>query len=343
MKKMKKMKKIVLSLFLVLLLVASCLYYFVLPIVMGKAWSIKQELMLDSKISKKVAIKNNLLLNDFRLVEEYPATIKDSANTLIFVGHIYPRNEFLFPSEKEPQGRDHPLLYLTDIVNKSPPARVIFGGDSVYKPTDEALEHLKDLNRNMSKTESRFVIGNHDQYWKVLLKKPILFDAIYKKRYWYEDVNGVRLIYLHTINKESSYDLDEEQLTFLAKVLDPSLYRYSLIFQHHALWAGDSIHANTRYPNADKQKAIWKNKIIPLLKRGNVQAVFAGDGGWRAEGRVMKIDEIPHYLTGWTYLLHIPSEWITLKLEETSPKISWHKFFEGDHYIRKDELYNYQR
>jgi len=149
---------------------------------------------------------------------------------------------------------------------------------------------------------------------------------------WYEDVNRVRLIYLHSVTKNGSYEIDKEQLDFLTNVLNPLDYRYSLIFLHHALWAGDSLHANVRYPDAIEKKNTWKNKIIPIIKAGNVKAVFSGDGGWRLEGRSMRIGGIPHYITGWSNLMHIPPEWLTIELEENSPKIIWHKLFDRDHY-----------
>ena len=328
------MNKFITSLLLLFFLVISCLYYLVLPIAKNKYWSIKQELASDSYVDRRIIIKNNLLLNGFRLVDEYPGIIKDSNNTLVFIGHIYPRNEYLFPSEKNPQGNEHPLLYLTEIVNNTPPARIIFGGDNVQIASDDALKHLLKLKNSLIKGSSRFLIGNHDSYWKTLLKKPSLFQSIYQERYWYEDVNGVRLIYLHSISEKGSYKIDKEQLNFLTRILDPLNYRYALIFQHHALWAGNSLHVNAPYPDAEKNINTWKNKIIPLIKKGNVKAVFSGDGGWRHEGRAMRIHGIPHYITGWTYLMHIPPEWLTIHLEENSPKIIWHKLFDGDHYTK---------
>ncbi len=328
------MRKIVISLLLMFLLIFSSFYFFALPIAKNKYWFFKKKNIANSFIDRRLIVKNNLLLNGFQLVEEYPAIIKDSDNTLLFIGHIYPRNEYLFPSEKKPQGNEHPLLYLAEIAKNTPPARIIFGGDNLQKPSNDALEHLKWLKHKVLKSETRFVIGNHDSYWSVLLNKPRLFDSIYKKRYWYEDVNGVRLIYLHSIDEKGSYEIDTEQLAFLIKTLDPSQYRYALLFQHHALWAGNSLHANTEYPDAIKKKETWKNKILPLIKAGNVKAVFSGDGGWRLEGRSMKIDGIPHYITGWTYLMHIPPEWLTIKLETNAPQIIWHKLFEGNHYIK---------
>lgn len=320
------MKKITLIVLLFLLMGSAV--YFTLPIAKE---NIQEQIRKQAKYALspiiKFIVKQNIILDGFKIVEQYPAIIESPDNTLVFVGHIYPKTAARYKN----QDNERPLLYLTEIIDNTPPKQIIFGGDNVVSPSDAALKHLLKLKQRL-KTNTRFVIGNHDGYWDTLIKKPI-FSSIYHQRYWYEDVNNVRLIYLHTINKKGKYTIDEEQLNFLAKTLDPTQYRYALIFQHHALWAGADKYSNES-SRVIKAKTLWKNKMLPLMKRGNVQAVFAGDGGNRAEGQMIKLDTIPHYLTGWSRSSpFIPPEWLTIKLTKT-PQVTWHKLFAGRHYIK---------
>jgi len=273
-------------------------------------------------------------LDGYTLLEEYPAAINNPGNTLTFVGHIYPRNGFSQANKKKPSGPDRPLIHVMNLVKSGMPARIIFGGDNVYQPTSGALEHLLNIKHSFPKDRVRFLLGNHDRYWTTLLEKPEQFRSIYGKRYFYEDVNGVRLIYLHTTQQHGQYGIDEVQLGFLQRILNPVEYRYALVFQHHALWAGDTLHANAPYDDAINTKQTWVAKILPTLKAGNVKAVFSGDGGWRLAGRSMRIDGIPHYISGWTWQVDIPPEWLTIELEDNSPKIQWHKLFDGDQYSK---------
>ena len=85
--------------------------------------------------------------------------------------------------------------------------RVVFGGDSVFVPTPAALDHLADLKERFF-PEARFVLGNHDEYWSVSQQMPERFEAIYGGRDGWEDIGGVRFVYLHTVTSDGSYGLD---------------------------------------------------------------------------------------------------------------------------------------
>jgi len=271
-------------------------------------------------------------------------------SSFFFVGHIHPRSEYvnsidtkyrnetrrklLILQQEDVRGQiERPLRYLLEIAEKNPHLKIIFGGDNVHIPTSGALEFLLDLKSRFA--GFRFVLGNHDRYWK-LYDKETRVKEIYPQRYFFEDENNIRFIYLHTVLKSGKYGLDEEQLEFLKESLEPSsLYRYALVFMHHNLWLGG--HAiQAPYPESSRIIAQWKNDILPIVSNGLVKGVFSGDGGVDTPGTYNLINGIPHFSTGWSNFKNgLPPEWLRIDLKKEGVEIFWQKLSGGNLFVKK--------
>jgi len=232
---------------------------------------------------------SRLLVKSAMVVEGYrPAPYDYWSRTrkephLFFVGHIYPKNGFDGGQKTGFVNQEDPLDYITQRASRSSPGRVIFGGDNISSPTDAQLNHLLQISSRIS--FARFLLGNHEEYWTDLRARKEVFDVLFRARHWYEDVNGVRLVYLHTVTESGAHGLDQAQRAWLASSLDGEDYRYALVFLHHGLWAGESRYVNQDYPDADSLKSDWLYAVLPVLVKGRVRGVFAGDGGVRSSGR----------------------------------------------------------
>ncbi len=279
------------------------------------------------------AVRNGLVARGFRAVVEPSVSGTEAAN-LWFVGHIYPKNRFFGGEKPQFPDSERPLAFLERLAAHRPPQRILFGGDSVWKPTPDALDHLEALADHLP--QARFILGNHDDYWGTLRTMPQRFDAIYRRRYGSEDIDGVRVIHVHTVSEDGRYGLDAEQRLFLNAALDGTSYRYALLTMHHALWAGAGTQTNTPYPDAENLADDWVANVAPLLVRGRVKAVLAGDGGWRSHGVVYDIEGIPHYLTGWSgFRSDIAPEWLSIRFDSSGPVTHWNVLWREVHYRKQ--------
>ncbi|MDH5644359.1 MAG: metallophosphoesterase [Candidatus Heimdallarchaeota archaeon] len=264
-------------------------------------------------------------LKDYNLSSNCPS--------VVFVGHIYPKNGFYGDGKPPFPDTNSTFSHFSGFIELDTPSRVIFGGDSIWTSSSQSLHHLSKIKDKIS--GARFILGNHEEFWTSLARKQEGFASIFPKRYWYEDLSNIRLIYLHSIKSNGEYGLDDEQINFLQRALDNKYYDYALIFLHHALWAGESIFVNSPYPNAGKLKEQWVKYISPLLISGNVKAVFSGDGGWRSPGSQSILTGTTHYITGWSgFRTDIPPEWITIKLCHDKPIVIRHKLYRETLYYK---------
>ena len=289
-----------------------------------------------SNQARSLALVNNLLLNDYE-VSPLPGTQKDFRGSLFFVGHIYPQSGYIDNKNSPYANKEYPLDFLRTLFRHTPPLRTIFGGDNVEFPTRGALRHILDLKSAIQK--SRFILGNHDQYWEIL-KNHAVFEKIFHERYYYEDVNGIRLIYLHTVSEDGNYGLDDAQRTFLKEDALRGSYKYALIFLHHALWATQPV-TNSPYPESEKIRDDWNKNILPILSQGRTMGVFSGDGGNLSPGSKIKLGTIWHYTTGWSMNRQdIPPEWLKIDLGEKRIQVYWQKLLAGKLFIKKDPTSN---
>jgi hypothetical protein len=304
-----------------------------LPAAYRFAYARYERLVLAQERLIRVTQRNQLLLSGFTLAPlDDRLESAGRAGEIWFVGHIYPKNGFHSPGRPSYPDEEEPLAFLRAEVRRSAPARVVFGGDNVWSPTAAELEHIAGLKRDIPM--ARFVLGNHDRYWESTREANAAYAGVFERRSGYEDLNGVRLVYLHTVLESGDYGLDQEQRRLLAEALTGTGYRYALVFMHHAPWAGHTIYTNTPYPNADTLARDWDDRIVPLLRQGRVRAVLAGDGGWRAPGRRFLVGGIPHYLTGWSgNRVDILPEWLSLRLERDDVTVTWHRLFGGEHFV----------
>ena len=294
----------------------------------GKLGSIQRKL----DHLQSIALENKLILAGYKKdsLANFRTSLKSS---VFFVGHIYPQSEYIDPIDDRYTNKEHPLRYLVKVAEEHPSLKIIFGGDNVQNPTAEALKFILDLRSRFS--GFRFVLGNHEKYWEFYKKEPLIKE-IYPKRYFFEDENRVRFIYLHTTLNNGEYGLDEEQLQFLKESLKPSvLYRYVLVFLHHKLWLrGKSV--RVQYGECCRLENQWKNDVLPLLVSGTVKGVFSGDGGVKKEGTYELINNIPHFSTGWSMDRgDIPPEWLRIDLKKESEEIFWQKLSGGNLFVKK--------
>jgi len=279
---------------------------------------------------QSMTVKNNFIGTGYK-IDNLVNFRKRLENSFFFVGHIYPQSEYVDPIDTKYRNIEHPLRYLLEIAEKNSSLKIIFGGDNVQNPTSGALKFLLDLKSRFA--GFRFVLGNHDRYWK-LYDKETRVKEIYPQRYFFEDENNIRFIYLHTVLKNGREGLDEEQVEFLKESLEPSsLYRYALVFMHHKLWLGGRV--GQVYTESSRLIAQWKNDILPIITNGLVKGVFAGDGG-DAPGTYNLINGIPHFSTGWSWDRNdLPPEWLRIDLKKEGVEIFWQKLSGGNLFVKK--------
>ena len=278
------------------------------------------------------ALENNFIQAGYKMDNgiNLRTSLEDS---IFFVGHIYPQSGYVDPVDAKYTNIEYPLRYLVKVAEKNSSLKIIFGGDNVQNPTPAALKFLLDLKSRF--TGFRFVLGNHDRYWK-LYEKESRIKRIYPKRYFFEDENDVRFVYLHTVLKNGKYGLDGEQLEFLKESLVPSAhYRYALIFLHHNLWLGG--HAfQAPYVESSRMIAQWTNEILPVISSGSVKGVFSGDGGVTTAGTYNLINGVPHFSTGWSMdRSDLPPEWLRIDLKKEGVEIFWQKLLGGNLFVKK--------
>ena len=281
---------------------------------------------------QSIALENKLILSGYKKdnLANFRTSLKSS---VFFVGHIYPQSEYVDPIDDRYVNKEHPLRYLVKMAEEHASLKIVFGGDNVQNPTSEALKFILDLRYRFE--GFRFILGNHDKYWKFYKKEPLMKE-IYPKRYFFEDENKIRFIYLHTILKNGKYGLDEEQINFLKESLKPpTLYKYALVFLHHNLWLGGQS-TQVAYAESSRLKSQWKNDVFPLLASGSVKGVFSGDGGVKTEGTYELINGIPYFSTGWSMNRgDIPPEWLRIDLKKESMEVYWQKLLGGNLFVKK--------
>ena len=258
---------------------------------------------------------------------------KSLGGSVFFVGHIYPQSGYVDLIDDRYRNLEYPLRYLIKVAEKNTSLKIVFGGDNVQNPTPAALKFLLDLKSKF--TGFRFVLGNHDRYW-MFYEKGSQVKEIYPQRYFFEDENDIRFVYLHTVLKNGKYGLDGDQLEFLKESLEPSAhYRYALVFLHHNLWLGG--HA-FQAPYAESSRMIdqWKNDVLPIISSGSVKGVFSGDGGVKTAGTYNLINGIPHFSTGWSMdRSDLPPEWLRIDLKKEGVEIFWQKLSGGNLFVKK--------
>ena len=294
----------------------------------GKLGSIERK--LDQLQSS--ALENNFIQAGYKIDNEinFRTSLDDS---IFFVGHIYPQSGFVDPVDSKYRNIEYPLRYLVKVAEKNASLKIVFGGDNVQNPTPAALKFLLDLKSKF--IGFRFVLGNHDRYWK-FYEKESQIKAIYPQRYFFEDENDIRFVYLHTVLKNGKYGLDGEQLKFLKESLKPSAhYRYALVFLHHNLWLGG--HAfQAPYAESSRMIAQWENDVLPIISSGSVKGVFSGDGGVKTAGTYNLINGVPHISTGWSMdRSDLPPEWLRIDLKKESVEIFWQKLSGGNLFVKK--------
>ena len=258
-------------------------------------------------------------LNNILEEQIYLRPLKDKepqGNYFVFVGHIYPFNGYQYKLSDQPHylGNDDGTT-MSDFIsrmNRLKPQRVIFGGDNVYNASPDQLRYLHDQIVGNLTPISRLVLGNHDFYGsgsnnKGIQSQPELLKSLYDKPFYYEDIERIRLIYLNTNvpGTKKQQGFEKEQLQFLSESLSGNEYDQALVFLHHGLWFADrsSEYVNSGYGDHSEQTkkvSLWKKKILPLLVKGRVKAVFAGDGGVYHQSTMTNLEGIPHYVSGWS-------------------------------------------
>ncbi len=223
---------------------------------------------------------------------------------IIFAGHIYPYNgntaadHYMFLPV---QGEDSAVIEgFIENANRLDPDLVILGGDSIRFSTAQSVEHLRVLTDRLSAAPVRLVPGNHDLVFNDEASRPELLKMM-RLEPWSEDIAGVRLIYLNTVEPVTTQPLlSPANVEFLETALDGN-YDVAIVFLHHSFWLADlpSTWVNSPYEGIEERE--WERKILPMLANGRVNAVVAGDGGVRQPTLVSDICGIPHYVSGWSF------------------------------------------
>ena len=172
------------------------------------------------------------------------------------------------------------------------------------------------------------------------------YERLLGKRYWKEDLGEVRLVYLHTETAPRQVGLDDPQIEFLEEALGAGAngnggrrtFRYALVFLHHALWAGLAPWGQAYYENGAELARQWRERVLPILKKGRVGAVFAGDAGWVEPPPPFALDGVPHYLTGWPGEdgLVLP-EWYLAELRDRGPRVRRVRVHRGTFWLGPEE------
>jgi 3',5'-cyclic AMP phosphodiesterase CpdA len=123
------------------------------------------------------------------------------------------------------------------------------------------------------------IAGNHDmqkagQEW-VNRFGPLYYAFVHK---------GCQFIFLCSDEPGKMGRLDEAQVAWLEKTLRETPAKSRFVFCHEGFWREGS----------PEMKALWRDKIHPLLKEHNTAAVF---GGHHAIYELQEIDGIRYYIT----------------------------------------------
>jgi hypothetical protein len=273
--------------------------------------------------------RNELLSRRLDLFEnelDKPIILKQS---FVFVGHVYPYNGNTtpdyyreFPSYGGPQDTIRAFLDFTDQIEAE---RVIFGGDSVARPDERGYTYFRDTIQPQMSSQTRFLIGNHDTSGSIDENSP-LFKQLYQEGFGYEDIDGVRLVYL----RSAESGISQQQIDFLVGALDNS-YEYALVFLHHGLWLGSEAEPFVNSPYEGLTENYWAENILPILATSRVRGVFAGDGGVRHSTVGSQLCGIPHYLTGWSFdLRKRPADFLRIFVEKENIDVWRYEIMDGE-------------
>ena len=286
-----------------------------------------------SKFSSVYAENKKLSLKGFAPVvlgsDSPPAP---SCKSVVFAGHIYPKNGYDGDPKPPYPDPDNALSAFLEFVDSRKPNRVVFGGDSVWKPSVGELTQLLQLKRRVG--DSKFLIGNHD----FLVDKhdtatERLHAEIYGRPYEAVTVDDVLLIYLQSIKGDGNWGIPTHQLEFLENIARDSSHKYAVMFFHTVLWDDDNKLRNRNYPNVEQINRTWRDKIAPLLKAGRVKMVVAGDGGYNRPGEAIAQSDINYVVSGWpNFRTDIPVEWLEISLCDSGPRLTRYRLLDGTLY-----------
>jgi len=259
--------------------------------------------------------------------------------SFVFVGHVYPFNGNTapdyyreFPSYGGPQDTIRTFLSFT---NQVEPERVIFGGDSVSRPDERGYRYFLDSVQSQMNSQARFLLGNHDTNSSIDENSP-LFKQMYQDGFGYEDIDGVRLVYL----RSSESGLSEQQIDFMVGALDNS-YESALVFLHHGLWLASEVEPIVNSPYEGLAENYWVENILPILTDSRVRGVFAGDGGVRHSTVGSQLCGIPHYLTGWSFdLRKRPADFLRIFVDREKIDVWRYEIMDEESYRVGIEMYN---
>jgi hypothetical protein len=250
---------------------------------------------------------------------------------VLFAAHIYPKNGVVEGDVAYPDP-DAALASLLRAERLLRPERVVFGGDSIVRPSAEGVAFIAGLQKRLP--HARFVLGNHENWWSA---EAAPLRALLPERHGREDHGRVRLVWLHSVAKSGAYGLDDDETAFLRESLAGNDYDWAVLILHHALWAGESAYVNKEYEGAEALQQDWLTRVLPILEAGRVRLVVNGDSGWRRPGVLASVGGIPHATTGWSgWLKSIPPEWLVLELCPDGPIVERHIAFDGELLRRRE-------
>ena len=294
----------------------------------------------DVELAKSAAL---WLKHESSLTANSIESTRPEGESFVFVGHTYGFNgcgdascESGGPSFDDAIA---PMDLFVSSANSMAPSRVVFGGDTIFAPNSRGLIFLRDdLSRRFA-SPVRFVRGNHDDPRPGSGIPDDLVRAVFPELYYYEDVGGVRLVYLRSLTplgpSGKEVGLDPEQLRFLSNALEDPSYRVALVFIHHALWLADEPvrYSNKPYIKENRSLAerFWVTDVLPILERGRVGAVFAGDGGLFGPALETDLCGIPHFVSGWDLdLQRRPAEFLQIVAgQDRQINVLRHIMFDG--------------
>lgn len=223
---------------------------------------------------------------------------------ILFAGHIYGYNGNTdaehYPFPPAPDGDSAVIDAFVELANQMAPDRIVLGGDLIRFATLQSVEYLEELSTRRITSETRLIPGNHDLVFqedgaRKSLEKIMLFES------FYEDIGGLRLIYLNSVLFDSTWPgIPPDRLKFLRSALDGD-YDIAVLFLHHALWLADlpDEWVNSAYYQLSER--FWEQEVLPILTWARVGAVIAGDGGVRQPNLIAYICGIPYYTSGWSF------------------------------------------
>jgi hypothetical protein len=294
----------------------------------------------DVELAKSAAL---WLKHDSFLTANSIKTTRPEGDSFVFVGHTYGFNgcgdascESGGPSFDDAIA---PMDLFVSSANSIATSRVVFGGDTIFSPEPMGLTFLRDDLSRRFDSPVRFVRGNHDDPRPESGIPDDLVRSVFPELYYFEDVGGVRLVYLRSLNpigpSGKEIGLDPEQLRFLANALDDPSYKVALVFIHHALWLVDEpVWYSNKPPRQENRSLVerfWVTDVLPILERGRVGAVFAGDGGLFSPALETDLCGIPHYLSGWDVdLQRRPAEYLQIVPDQDRQvQVLRHIMFDG--------------